>query len=564
MPDRLPNRCAIYTRKSSEEGLEQSFNSLDAQREACAAYILSQHHEGWEAMTINYDDGGFSGGNMRRPALKRLLTDITAGLIDTVLVYKVDRLTRSLADFSKLVEHFDKHSVGFLAVSQPFNTTSSIGRLTLNVLLSFAQFEREVTGERIRDKIAASKRRGIWMGGNVPLGYEAQGRKLVVNPEEAALVVKIFEMYLELDCITKLRKYLEQAGHRTKKRLSPAGRVWGDKPFRQGTLYCIMKNCVYLGDITHKGAVYPGQHLPIIERAVWNKVQEKILKNLQTPRKLPTTIHPHLLRGFLFDREGNRFYPLRTKKKGKSYRYYATKVRTGNVPNEGISHAPLPATKIEELVLSQLAILLKSFQRMMGIFVSPEVSPSEMRSAVEAIGKWNACTPDTVRNVLRIVLKKVTVNGRQIEIQIYTQALRRIILGITDPGEQKSNSSKFLTIDVAAELRTDSVLRLIVPCDSRTSSPAYPSAIVRAIAKAHGLVELILSGEAATLKALAIRVGLSERNVKTLIRLAFIAPDITESILANQAGAPELPISCLGKISMDWQVQRKVYRADST
>src|SRR5271170_858514 len=259
-------RCAVYTRKSSEEGLEQSFNSLDAQREACEAYILSQRHQGWHVVSTRYDDGGFSGGNMERPGLKKLLDDIAAKRVDTVVVYKVDRLTRSLADFAKIVEQFDKQGISFVSVTQQFNTTTSMGRLTLNVLLSFAQFEREVTGERIRDKIAASKRKGMWMGGVVPMGYDLEDRHLVINPEEAKQVKEIYKAYLVEGCVSNLQIYLEKKGIRSKKRLSKTGKISGDSVFSRGALYLLLQNRVYLGEITHKGTPYPGQQPAIIDQ----------------------------------------------------------------------------------------------------------------------------------------------------------------------------------------------------------------------------------------------------------------------------------------------------------
>jgi site-specific DNA recombinase len=245
-------RCAIYTRKSSEEGLEQSFNSLDAQREACQAFVASQREEGWRAIPTRYDDGGFSGGNLTRPALRRLLADVEAKKVDTIFVYKVDRLTRSLADFAKIVEALDARGVSFVSVTQQFNTTSSMGRLTLNVLLSFAQFEREVTGERIRDKIAASKRKGMWMGGTVSLGYEVKERKLIVNGEEAKLVNRLFRLYLELGCVRKLKARLDAEGITTKLRTSGVGNQSGGTPYARGALYKILQNRIYLGEIHHR------------------------------------------------------------------------------------------------------------------------------------------------------------------------------------------------------------------------------------------------------------------------------------------------------------------------
>jgi len=264
-------RCAIYTRKSSEEGLEQSFNSLDAQREACEAFIASQRHEGWRALPALYDDGGYSGGNLERPALKSLLEDIEANKVDTIVVYKVDRLTRSLADFAKIVEALDARGVSFVSVTQQFNTTTSMGRLTLNILLSFAQFEREVTGERIRDKIAASKRKGMWMGGTVPLGYDVKDRKLVVNPDDARMVVRLFNLYLELGCVSKLKARLDQEGIKSKTRTSVAGNRSGGTSYCRGALYQILKNRIYLGEIPHRGQNHPGEHAAIVPRKLWDR-----------------------------------------------------------------------------------------------------------------------------------------------------------------------------------------------------------------------------------------------------------------------------------------------------
>ena len=278
-------RCAVYTRKSSEHGLEQDFNSLDAQREAAEAYIKSQAHEGWRLLKTCYDDGGLSGGTLERPALQTLLADIRARKVDIVVVYKVDRLTRSLADFAKLVEVFEAHGVSFVAVTQQFNTTSSMGRLTLNVLLSFAQFERELAGERIRDKFAASRRKGMWMGGTVPLGYEVTARKLVINAEEAERVRVIFERYLALGCVSKLREDLEQRGIRSKQRVLASGRVLGGGSFGRGALYHLLQSRIYLGEVVHKGISYPGEHERIIDDELWSAVEARLLANRGARRR---------------------------------------------------------------------------------------------------------------------------------------------------------------------------------------------------------------------------------------------------------------------------------------
>ncbi len=275
-------RCAIYTRKSSEEGLEHKFNSLEAQHEACEAFIRSQHHEGWVLTRTRYDDGGFSGGNMERPALQRLLADIAAGRVDVVIVYKVDRLTRSLADFARLVEIFDAQGASFVSVTQQFNTTSSMGRLTLNVLLSFAQFEREVTGERIRDKIAASKKKGMWMGGNVPLGYDARESSLAMNPVEAETVRCIIASYRELGCVRRVKEEADRLGLKTKRSATASGTERGGKPFSRGHLYGLLSNPIYVGQIAHKGQLYPGQHPVLIDTETWTAVRDRLAANATT------------------------------------------------------------------------------------------------------------------------------------------------------------------------------------------------------------------------------------------------------------------------------------------
>src|SRR5713101_4355049 len=318
-------RCAIYTRKSSEEGLEQDFNSLQAQREACEAFIKSQAGEGWRLVKTAYDDGGLSGGTMERPALQRLLANINQGLIDVVVVYKVDRLTRSLADFAKMVEVFDGHGVSFVAVTQQFNTTTSMGRLTLNVLLSFAQFEREVTGERIRDKIAASKKKGFWMGGTVPLGYDWCERRLVVNEAEAGTVRHIFERYLELRSVRLLKEELTRDGVVSKVRVSRKGNRSGGQPFGRGALYELLANPIYLGEIRHRKVRHPGQHLAIVDNAVWAKVQERLREQAAHHRTIDRGALSSPLAGKLFDESGEPLYACGSNKRGQRYRYYVSR-----------------------------------------------------------------------------------------------------------------------------------------------------------------------------------------------------------------------------------------------
>jgi DNA invertase Pin-like site-specific DNA recombinase len=302
--DRRPPklRCALYTRKSSEEGLEQDFNSLDAQREACEAFVTSQKREGWILLPEMYDDGGFSGGTLERPAFQRLLADVSAGKVDVVVVYKVDRLTRSLSDFAKIVEVFDKNGVSFVSVTQQFNTTSSMGRLTLNILLSFAQFEREVTGERIRDKIAASKKKGLWMGGMPSLGYDVNDRKLVINEEEAKTVRHIFRRYLELKSVRLLKADLDAHGIVSKAREASDGSAYGSKPLARGALYLMLQNRVYRGETVHKDNSYPGEHDAIVDEHLWNEVQVILRTNRIERADGRTDNRPSMLAGLLSTR----------------------------------------------------------------------------------------------------------------------------------------------------------------------------------------------------------------------------------------------------------------------
>ncbi len=352
-------RCAIYTRKSTEEGLEQAFNSLDAQREACAAYILSQKHEGWTALPHAYDDGGFSGGSMDRPGLRQLLADVEAGAIDVVVVYKVDRLTRALADFARIVAIFDAAGVSFVSVTQAFNTTTSMGRLTLNVLLSFAQFEREVTAERVRDKIAASKAKGMWMGGVVPIGYRAAARSLQPVPEEAALVQQIFARYLALGSVRRLKAELDAAGIRTPERLHRNGRGSGGAAFSRGRLYNLLANPLFIGRIRHRGQVHSGQHPGIVDEGVWQAVQDHLAANRQNQIAQRTAETPSPLAGRLFDPDGRKMRPSHASSKGRRYRYYVSAELIEGSVATGATGWRMPALEIEAAVGSAVATRLR-------------------------------------------------------------------------------------------------------------------------------------------------------------------------------------------------------------
>jgi site-specific DNA recombinase len=493
-------RCAIYTRKSSEEGLEQSFNSLHAQREACEAYIHSQRHEGWQVVREPYDDGGFSGGSLERPALKKLLDDIARKAIDTVVVYKVDRLTRSLTDFAKIVEQFDKQGVSFVSVTQQFNTTSSMGRLTLNVLLSFAQFEREVTGERIRDKVAASKRKGMWMGGVVPVGYVVKDRLLVINQDEAEQVREVYRMYLKFGCVSKLQEYLDQAGVRSKERTSRTGRRTGGAVHSRGALYGMLQNHMYLGKVHHQGTYYPGQHPAIINQELWDKVQARFAANLQAPRRRPRSTSKSLLTGLLYDPQGNRFTPSHTAKGARRYHYYVSQAvikKPGRAANGPIR---LPADELEELVISQVQSFLQSPQRMQDILCDPNAGSVEIQRAAGFAQKWAAATTAQVRAVVPSVVKRVVVSDGLIELQLSRCAIREAVTGFREAPSHANHSDfpdDLIFLEAAATVSKcrGEVRLLLAPDMVHGSSRAIPS-LVKAMARAHDWVDRIARGDA--------------------------------------------------------------------
>ena len=382
-------RCAIYTRKSSEEGLEQEFNSLHAQREACEAFIRSQQGEGWQLRKNRYDDGGLSGATMERPALRQLLADIEERLVDVVVVYKVDRLTRSLSDFARMVEIFDRHEVSFVAVTQQFNTTTSMGRLTLNVLLSFAQFEREVTGERIRDKIAASKRKGMWMGGLVPLGYEVQQRQLVVVGSEATTVRHIFERYCEVGSVRLLKAELDRDGLHSKLRVGRNGSRSGSHSFSRGALYTLLLNPIYIGEVRHKGTRYPGEHEPIIARLLWDKVQELLqLKTVRTIGRPNGSMRSPLV-GKLFDETGERLTPSHAVKGNRRYRYYVSRSLLKGAAGQTAQGWRIPAMEIEHNLAAALSKILQD-RAVLVRDLHHDLDVAKIKSILEAAEQWSA------------------------------------------------------------------------------------------------------------------------------------------------------------------------------
>jgi site-specific DNA recombinase len=564
-----PIRCAIYTRKSSEEGLEQSFNSLEAQREACEAYIASQRHEHWRCLENHYDDGGYSGGSMERPALRQLLADIDAGKVNTVVVYKVDRLTRSLADFAKIIERFDASQVSFVSVTQQFNTTTSMGRLTLNVLLSFAQFEREVTGERIRDKIAASKRKGMWMGGRVPIGYEVKDRKLIVHSAEAEQVRKIFRLYLKLGCVAKLKARLDQDGVKSKERLSASGVKSGGMSYSRGALYTLLQNRIYLGKIPHRHETYTGEHEAIIPQGLWEKVQDRLRANNKIQRSGSKAKSPSLLVGLLYDDLGNRFTPSHAVKRGKRYRYYVSQAVIQNRAAAQDGPTRIPAEEIEGLVCRRIQSLLSSPEQLLQA-IGLESDHAAVSKSLITAGKqlpkvWQSKPPAEHREFFSAVIGRIVVHEATLKVTIVRPALRDALLGSQSsrlsnrqrPLDRRRRDVFTLIIDARLK-RCGGEVRLLVPADSATQAPARPvPSLIKPVAGAHAWPEKIIGGELTGLRSIAQFTGLDEHYAGRILNCSFLAPDIVEAILDGRQ-PPDLTVQkLLRSLPLAWAEQRQ-------
>lgn len=499
-------RCAIYTRKSTEHGLELEFNSLHAQREACEAYIKSQASEGWKAISTHYDDPAYSGGNMERPALKRLLKDIDASLIDVIVVYKIDRLTRALADFAKLVEAFDAKSISFVAVTQQFNTTTSMGRLTLNVLLSFAQFERELSSERVRDKIAASRRKGKWTGGSVPLGYDSVDKKLVINAAEAKTVRMIFSRYLALKSFQALISELDAKGIITKTR--PSGsKIKGGIPFTYGPLAYLLKNRVYLGETGHKGSWFDGEHQPILDHSTFDQVQE-LLKANSVARTNQRHDNNALLSGILFDDRGNRMSPSYTTKNGVRYPFYVSAaILKGRKSNAG-SIARVSAEDIDTLVVTAL---------------------------------------QNISNASKDVAPRALVDHHIDRVELSNESLKLNLKSRTAPIEIPRSCSK----------------KQLVAIDEANAEPQNTPnpQLIQAVVRAHVWVRSLTDGAYDSIEALGKAVNVHPKIVRSGIRLAFLAPEITAAILAGEQPRA-LSLGDFKKdVPISWAKQREAFSA---
>ena len=544
-------RCAIYTRKSSDEGLEQEFNSLHAQREACEAFIASQRHEGWHPFAAHYDDGGYSGGTLERPALKQLLKDIAVGKVDIVVVYKIDRLTRSLFDFAKIVEAFDAKEVSFVSVTQAFNTTTSMGRLTLNVLLSFAQFEREVTSERIRDKIAASKRKGMWMGGAVPLGYDAIDRKLKINPKEAKTVRRLFELYLKLGSVRKLQEETGQLGLKTKVRRLADGRVIGGTAFSRGHLYRILSCPIYIGRIPHRQTSYEGEHEAILDTQTWDKVQGQLAANAGRKRGRTSSKHPSLLAGLLFTGDGIPFTPSHAVNHGRRYRYYietplvTPKVVQKDKPRRQSNRIGdvfetkgwrLPAHEIEKLVVKRLAAFLRDGSALLDTLPTKRKSPGLVSSVLKRASHLaETCDDGSTADQIEIVsalVHHITVAQDKVTIEVFQRALAALLLDQELASPSKTKDRCPVSLEVPVRLRRRGVeAKLVV----QQHPPLEPDpALVKALTRAHEWFGRILRGEADGIGAIARAERIDRAYVNRVLCLAFLAPEITKAILKGR------------------------------
>ena len=562
-------RCAIYTRKSSEEGLEQDFNSLDAQREACEAFIVSQKHEGWVALPTQYDDGGYSGGTLERPALQRLLADIRESKVDLVVVYKIDRLTRSLLDFAKIVEVFDAHGVAFVSVTQAFNTATSMGRLTLNVLLSFAQFEREVTGERIRDKIAASKKKGMWMGGYPPLGYDVKERKLVVNEAEAETVRYIFRRYQELRSVRLLKEHLDEAGIVSKRRTAPDGRPYGGKPIARGALYLMLQNRIYRGEIVHKDQAYPGEHESIVDDDLWQEVQTTLTTNRVDRGVGKGTRHLSLLAGLIYDAQGEPMTPSHAVKKGVRYRYYVSKsLLTGSDDKATKRGQRIPAAHIEALVADRIRAWLADPVAVLNAIQCRRPDAIAQKTLLDEAARlaagWQDLDAEYLRALLLAIVTKVQVHSDRIDVTLDQMGVARWLNAKADKqqpvhpgGCDREQHLTVLTIRARLK-RTGIEMRMVV--DDGSEPANVDPVLVRLLVRAHAIRARLLQDPSLTLKEIAAEEGVGGPYVSRLVRLAFLAPDIVTAILSGRH-PPQLTANRLmddTRLPLDWRAQREL------
>jgi len=585
--------CAIYTRKSSEEGLEQNFNSLDAQREACEAYVLSQKAEGWKAISTMYDDGGFTGGNMDRPGLKKMMADIESKKIKIVVVYKVDRLTRSLADFAKMVELFDQHGVSFVSITQQFNTTSSMGRLTLNVLLSFAQFEREVTGERIRDKIAASKAKGMWMGGMPPIGYLVRDKALVIDEPSAELVREIYQVYLALGNVRLLKEDLTRRARMTPQRTSRRNGQSGGLPFSRGHLYRILSNPIYVGQVAHRDLTYPGQHLAIIDQSLWDAVQTQLIQNQNGQKTRSYASTSGLLAGLVYGLDDEPLLSIHSRKKLKSnpnetgpancigykqYRYYVSKRLVVGIKESAPQAMRIPAEELESSVIGRIITFLKDGLELLKITDRFGLEDATATHAILAsannmakileMTSTQAYAADTVR-LLNSILNKVIVKANEIEINLKLGLLisqAAATYHISDEAWESFDSNNLThTILLPVQLkRSGLAVKMVIEApEHRIPRKADPK-MIKLLSKSHKWFEQLTSNKVYSMQDIGNAENVNRSFVSRVVQLAFLSPEITKAILLGRQ--PEMlttdKLLRCSPIPTDWNDQRRLLGFD--
>jgi DNA invertase Pin-like site-specific DNA recombinase len=541
-------RCAIYTRKSSEDGLEQEFNSLDAQREACASYVASQKHEGWVLLPTAYDDGGLSGGSLERPALQRLMQDMRNGLVDQIIVYKIDRLTRSLADFSKIVDVLDAAGASFVSVTQSFNTATSMGRLTLNMLLSFAQFEREVTAERIRDKIAASKRKGLWMGGLVPIGYDADGRTLSINEAEAATVRTLYDLYEHHQTVRAVKENADCMQLQTKVRTAVDGTVRGGGSFARGHIHHILTNPLYAGRIRHRKLVHDGQHPALIDPDRWDRIQELLQDGAAKDRRARCKIQSSLLCGKLFDETGDRLTPSHTKtRSGKRMRYYVSHRLIAKSGEQHLDGWRLPAPELEAQVAALIRKTLTDASAATRLMIG--ASSDDIGNAQTTLTNWLATATQAD---LVCLAKKITIKPGQLAVQID----QRRVANILDTSAETLNEDA-LSIGSVFQIRKRGVETKLIFADMPIGQD---DALIRNIAKAHSWFEQMKAGK--SFAQIADAEKTSKRRVQQMIDLAFLAPNIVRDVLEGKQPIGFTSDWCLRHtLPSDFEEQRQLLKS---
>lgn len=571
MTEKKIKRCAIYTRKSSEEGLDKEFNSLEAQRESGENKILSQKHEGWEIIPDRYDDGGISGGTMERPALRRLLDDIKAGKVDIVVVYKIDRLSRSMFDFLSMIRFFDEHGVSFVSVTQDLNTDTAMGRLVLNVLQSFAQFEREIASERIRDKIALSKKKGMWMGGTIPLGYDANDGKLEVNEAEAEIVRFIFTRFAKTSSATRLVREMKAKGYKTKIRMSRRGKTYPARDFTKSSIYQILNNKLYIGKIEHKakGEIYDGLHMAIIDMKLWNQVQAILKTNLRERKRESHEDRPYLLKGILEDPDGYSMTPTFTRKKdNRIYRYY---VSTQAV-KKGYSECPLKtisAPLLEDIVLDYVRRILTNTEWLGQTLKTEEdlaIALPDVKAMLQNFDRmWADLFPAEQARIVGLLIHKVTVHPTKLVIVFHApglaSVLHELMPELTFKDGEHPDMHKPMVVEIPVDFRKRHKRKIITAPNGQDiisgRNANFDDALIKAVVRAHTWQEMIETGKARSIRDVAGRENVPSGYACKIIRLTELAPDITTAILNGRQPKALQLAEMMDDFPIRWDEQRQ-------